>query len=67
MVAFCLVCPIAWYIIRQWAQTFAYRTEISWWIFVLSGLLIYLIAILTTIWVSFRAAARNPVEALRNE
>ncbi|HDY67152.1 MAG TPA: FtsX-like permease family protein [Candidatus Scalindua sp.] len=67
LVAFCLVSPLAWYTIQQWAQTFAYRTEISWWIFVLSGLLVYLIAILTVIWVSFRVADRNPVETLRNE
>jgi len=67
IIAFALVCPLAWYIIQQWAQSFVYRTEISWWIFVLSGLLVYLVAILTTVWVSFRAAARNPVESLRNE
>jgi putative ABC transport system permease protein len=67
IVAFCVACPIAWYIIRQWARAFVYRTTINWWIFVLSGLLIYFIAVLTIIWISYKAAVKNPVETLRYE
>jgi putative ABC transport system permease protein len=48
-------------------ERFAYRTEISWWIFVLAGLSAIIISVLTVSWQSWRAATRNPVEALRYE
>jgi putative ABC transport system permease protein len=64
----CLVAiPIAWYALYRWLQTFAYRTELSWWIFGLAGILAFGIALLTVSWQSWRAATRNPVEALRYE
>ena len=64
----CLVAiPIAWYALYKWLQTFAYRTELSWWIFGLAGILAFGIALLTVSWQSWRAATRNPVEALRYE
>jgi len=52
---------------RKIAQNFAYKTELSWWIFALSGLLAFVVALLTVSWQSWRAAAMNPVEALRYE
>ena len=62
----CLVAiPIAWYALYKWLQTFAYRTELSWWIFGLAGILAFGIALLTVSWQSWRAATRNPVEALQ--
>ncbi len=64
----CLVAiPIAWYALYKWLQTFAYRTDLSWWIFGLAGILAFGIALLTVSWQSWRAATRNPVEALRYE
>lgn len=66
-IAFIIACPLAWYICYQWLQGYAYRTELSWWIFALSGLIAFGIAILTVSWQSWRAATRNPVEALRYE
>jgi len=65
--AFAISCPVAWYILHKWLQSFAYRTELSWWIFALAGLLALGIALLTVSWQSWRAALRNPVEALRYE
>jgi putative ABC transport system permease protein len=59
--------PMAWYALYKWLQTFAYRTELNWWIFCLSGITAFSIAILTVSWQSWRAATRNPVEALRYE
>jgi putative ABC transport system permease protein len=59
--------PVAWYVLHKWIQTFAYRTELSWWIFGLAGILAFGIALLTVSWQSWRAATRNPVEALRYE
>ena len=59
--------PIAWYVMQQWLQNFAYRIEISGWVFALAGLLALLIALLTVSWQSIRAALANPVDSLRNE
>jgi len=66
-IAFVIATPIAWYAMNQWLQDFAYKTELSWWIFALAGLLALGIALLTVSWQSWRAARRNPVEALRYE
>ncbi len=65
--AFVIALPISYYIMNKWLQNFAYKTGISWWIFALSGLMAMCIALLTISWQSWKAAARNPVEALRYE
>ncbi len=65
--AFIIACPIAYYIMNSWLENFAYRTIISWWIFALAGLITLLIALLTVSFQTYRAARRNPVEALRYE
>jgi putative ABC transport system permease protein len=65
--AYLIAIPIAWYSMNKWLQAFAYKTEMSWWIFALTGLFALLVAILTVSWQSWRAATRNPVEALRYE
>ena len=67
IIAFVIACPVAGYSINKWLQTFAYKTDISWWIFVLAGIIVLAIALLTVSWQSWRAATRNPVEALRYE
>jgi putative ABC transport system permease protein len=59
--------PLAYYATHRWLENFAYKTELSWWIFALSGLLALAIALLTVSWQSWKAATRNPVEALRYE
>lgn len=66
-VAYLLACPVAWYAMNKWLQNFAYRTELSWWIFAIAGLIALGIALLAVSWQCWRAAARNPVEALRYE
>ncbi len=66
-IAFVIATPIAWYAMNKWLQNFAYKTELSWWIFALAGLLALGIALLTVSFQSWRAATRNPVEALRYE
>jgi putative ABC transport system permease protein len=66
-VAFIIATPLAWFVIHVWLKNFAYKTAISWWIFGLSGILALGIALLTVSWQSWRAATRNPVEALRYE
>ncbi len=66
-VAFVIATPIAYYGMEKWLANFAYQTPLSWWIFVLSGVLTMAIVLLTVSWLTFRAARRNPVEALRYE
>jgi len=66
-VAWLISCPIAWFAMKKWLMNFAYRTELSWWIFALSGIIAFVIASLTVSWQSWRAATRNPVDALRYE
>jgi len=67
VISFVLTTPIAYYAVYKWLGNFAYKTNLSWWIFALAGLLALGIALLTVSWQSWRAATRNPVEALRYE
>jgi putative ABC transport system permease protein len=67
IIGFVISTPVSWYIMHKWLENFAYKTELSWWIFVSAGLLALIIALFTVSWHSWRAATRNPVEALRYE
>lgn len=67
IIAFVIATPIAWFAMHKWLENFAYKTELSWWIFAVAGLLALGIALITVSWQSWRAATRNPVEALRSE
>jgi putative ABC transport system permease protein len=66
-IAFVIATPIAYYAMHKWLENFAYKTTLSWWIFALAGILALGIALLTVSWQSWRAATRNPVDALRYE
>ncbi|HEV8284635.1 MAG TPA: ABC transporter permease [Chitinophagaceae bacterium] len=59
--------PVAWWAMHKWLQDFAYRISISWWVFILSGLLALIIALITISFQSIRAAVANPVKSLRTE
>ncbi|MDJ1498681.1 ABC transporter permease [Cytophagaceae bacterium DM2B3-1] len=59
--------PIAWYVMNQWLQNFAYRIEIEWWMFGIVGGVAIVIALLTISLQSIRAALVNPVHSLRSE
>jgi len=59
--------PTAYFAMNKWLQDFAYRVEVSWWLFVLAGGLALLIALLTVNTQAIKAALANPVEALRYE
>jgi len=67
VISFLVATPVAWYAMHKWLESFAYKTELSWWIFALAGVLALGIALLTVSVQSWRAATRNPVEALRYE
>ena len=66
-IAFLLAAPLAWYFMNQWLADFAYATAISWWVFVLAGLLILLMAILSVLYQATRVAMVNPVDTLKWE
>ena len=66
-IACIIACPVSWYAMHKWLQNFTYKTELSLWIFVLAGTLVMAIALLTVSWQSWRAATKNPVDALRYE
>ncbi|XOV91751.1 MAG: ABC transporter permease [Bacteroidota bacterium] len=59
--------PIAWFMMDQWLKNFAYQTEITWWIFLLSGVIALVIALLTVGFHILRAASVNPVKILKYE
>jgi putative ABC transport system permease protein len=65
--AFVIACPIAWYTMNKWLQNFAYKTEQSWWVFAGAGVVAVTVALISVSWQSWKAASRNPVEALRYE
>lgn len=67
LVAFAVASPIAWWLMHAWLGHFAYRIDIGWWIFGLTGAISLLIAVCTVAWQAVRAATANPVKALRNE
>jgi putative ABC transport system permease protein len=62
-----IACPVAWLAMNRWLQSFAYRTNISWWIFGLAMLIAFAIAFVTVTWQSLKTARTNPVVALRYE
>ncbi|HZK08965.1 MAG TPA: FtsX-like permease family protein [Bacteroidales bacterium] len=66
-IAFVVACPIAYYAMNKWLQNFPYKTQIHWWVFVLAGIFALAVALITVSWQTWRAARRNPVEALRYE
>jgi ABC-type antimicrobial peptide transport system permease subunit len=59
--------PVAWYAMHQWLQNYAYRISINWWVFVISGLMAMIIALLTISFQSVKAAISSPVKNLRTE
>ncbi len=59
--------PIAYFLMSKWLENFAYKTGLSWWIFLAAGVGVVVIALLTVSVQSLKAATRNPVEALRYE
>jgi len=67
IISFFIASPVAWYFMHKWLNDFAYRTQISWWIFAAAGVLALLIAVITISVQAFRAAVANPVKSLRTE
>jgi putative ABC transport system permease protein len=66
-ISFLIAAPCAWYAMSRWLGNFAYKTELSWWLFLIAGLLAMMIALVTVSWQSWKAASINPIECLRYE
>ncbi len=67
LIAFLIAIPAAGYAVHQWLQNFAYKIDMSWWIFITGGLFAILIAVLTVSGQALKVAFANPVKALKNE
>ncbi len=67
LLASILAFPVAWWVMHNWLQSFAYRIDISWWIFALATLIALVIALATVSFQAVKAALANPVKSLRSE
>ena len=67
IIALVIASPVAWWVMNKWLQDFAYRINISWWVFALAGFIVVLIALITVSFQAVKAAVANPVKSLRTE
>ncbi len=67
VIAFIIASPIAWFTMHQWLQDFAYRINITWWVFLVAGALALIIALATISFQAVSAALSSPVKSLRTE
>jgi putative ABC transport system permease protein len=67
LIASVIAFPVAWWAMHKWLQSFAYRINISWWIFIVAGAAAILIALITVSLQAIKAAIANPVKSLRTE
>jgi len=67
LISFAISSPIAWWVMHSWLENYTYRVNISWWVFVITGLLSMLIAVATVSFQAIKAALSNPVISLRSE
>ena len=67
IIAIIVAIPIAWWAMNKWLQGFAYKVNISWWVFALAGAVALLIALITISFQAIKAAIANPVKSLRSE
>ena len=67
LIASFIAFPVAWWGMNKWLQSFAYRIDIHWWVFVVAGIAALLIALLTVSFQAIKAALANPVKSLRTE
>lgn len=66
-VAFVIGIPVAWLVVHRWLEGYSHRISLSWWIFVLAGLVMLLMAFIAVIWQSVRTAKANPATVLKKE
>ena len=67
LIATLIAFPVAWWAMTKWLEDFAYRINISWWMFVIAGITAVVIALITVSFQAIKAAVANPVKSLRTE
>ncbi|WP_261387289.1 ABC transporter permease [Chitinophaga pinensis] len=67
LIALLVATPLAWYLMYQWLKDFAYRVDIQWWVFVLSGGIAVILALITVYVQTVKTALTSPVKSLRTE
>jgi len=67
LIATCIALPLGYWAMDKWLQNFAYKTTLSWWIFILAALITFAIALITVSIKAIKAAMANPVKSLRVE
>ncbi len=67
LISLIVAIPVAWWVMNNWLQDFAYRIQMPWWVFVIAGLLAIFIAVLTVSIQAVKAAVANPIKSLRTE
>jgi putative ABC transport system permease protein len=67
IIATCIAMPVGYYMLDNWLQNFAYKTSLSWWVFVSAALITFGIALITVSLKAIKAAMANPVKSLRTE
>jgi predicted permease len=67
LLAFIIAVPITWWSANKWLENFAYRTSVTWWIFIAGGMIMLAVACIVLIMKTFKVAAANPVKSLRTE
>ena len=66
-IAFVVAIPASYYVMERWLQSFALKTTLDWWVFALSGLIVFLLSTISISWQSWHAATINPVKTLKSE
>jgi putative ABC transport system permease protein len=67
VISFVVACPVSYYLMSKWLETFAYRTSISWWLFAMTLIISCTVALATTGYQAYKAASANPANTLRAE
>ncbi|GHT62093.1 ABC transporter permease [Bacteroidia bacterium] len=66
-ICFLIACPVTYLVIGKWFENFAYKTSMYWWVFLLGGIIVLVITLITVSTQSYKAARRNPIKALNSE
>jgi putative ABC transport system permease protein len=67
LIAFCIAAPASYYFLQKWLLKYDYHTEISWWIFIVTGFGTLVITLLTVSFKAIKAALMNPVKSLKTD
>jgi putative ABC transport system permease protein len=67
LIAIVIASPVGWWAMNSWLRDFAYRINVSWWMFAAAGLIAVLIALFTISFQAIKAAIANPVKSLKTE